>query len=497
MNKKVTVSAAVVVVVAAGLVAAPYVVKSKVKPKFTELQVPQNIADTLAKHDLAAELKNVSYEDHGLTADTVTRVIVHKEGHPDNKLCFDISSKLDFGYGTFYSGNLVKADSKLLAKSQDPKCGFIDNPALKYDRGANELFGELFKDGSPLTATTILNWSGDVNQATINIVPRTLHEPNRRQGEADIFDVKAGQLTISRNSSHDKVQSKFHWDGFHWQDYSSYKPGVVQADFTLGAVDSKSSQSRVSDTKYMWTGTSSIHIAPSKFVATNYFASDDGKHETYQLGGINIDFTSSAADKKLTSTMDLKLSDLDIKGSKIANGEAKVTVSNISTEAMDDLLGIFQENGAFVKAHGYQRDEILANKLLSVYQNAKLTLDPVKVEDNGKEISISGSESVGSIDPKMVQMLGIRGLVLGSAKSLVGDVNLVIDTQMANKLATTVMSIFAHNPQSLKHRTERVMRGVTRSLQRQVDAGYLNYDKAADRYTTKLHIENGHVKQVK
>lgn len=493
MNKKVTVSAAVVVVVAAGLVAAPYVVKSIAKSKLANLEVPQKVADQLAQHGLAGELKDVSYQEHGLTADKVTRVLIHSIDHPSESLCFDISSKLDFGYGTVFSGNLAKIDSKLLAKSQDPKCGFVDNPLLKNKPDVNELFSQLFKGGSPLTMTSLLGWSGEVNQGTINLAPRTIHEPNRPEGQGDIFEIKAAQFSINFNSARDKLQTKLHWDGFRYQDYRASVPGKVRTDFSLGAIDSKSDQSRVSGTKYVWVGSSSINIAPTKLVTTNY----SGEHRTYQLGGINVDMSSSAGDKTLTSKIDLKLSDLDIKGHKIANGQANITASNINTKAMDNLLAIFHQGSDFSKAPSYERDKLLAKKILPLYEGIKLKWEPVKIDDNGKELSTSGDATIGQINPKLIDFIGLQGLVMGTSKNLVANVNMTVDMPMANKLATTVISAFSHSEQTTERRTQRVMHGLTRMLQRQVQAGYLNYDEASDRYTTKLHIEKRHVKQIK
>ncbi|CAG9295453.1 DUF945 family protein [Celerinatantimonas diazotrophica] len=493
MNKKVTISAAVVVVVAAGLVAAPYVVKSIAKSKLTNIQVPKNIADNLAKRGLTGEIKDVSYEDHGLTADTVTRVMIHSIDHPSDSLCFDISSKLDFGYSTVFSGNLAKVDSKLLAKSQDPKCGFVDNPLFKNKPGVNELFSELFKGGSPITSSSVLGWSGDVNQGTINIAPRTIHEPNKDEGQGDVFEIKAAQLMFHFNSAHDKLQSKFHWDGFHYQDYRASAPGKVRTDFSLGAVDSKSNQSLVSGTKYVWVGSNSIHIAPTKLVKADYSGNDN----TYQIGGVNVDMSSNTEGKTLTSKIDWKLSNVDIKGHKIADGQANITASNLNIKAMDNLLAIFHEGSEFEKAPRYQRDKILAKKFLPLYQGMKFKWDPVKIDDNGKEISISGNGTVGKINPKMVDLLGFQGIVLGTAKNLVANVDMTIDTQMAKKLATTVISVFSPSEQTTELRTQRAMNVVTRMLQRQVNAGYLNYDEATERYSTKLHVENGQVKQVK
>lgn len=491
MKKSVAITTGVVIIAAAGIIAAPYILKNKIEPTVKGLQLPKALQDKFAKLNLISDLKTVSYTDNGLNADSVVRITISKKQSAyrtrnnlkPQSFCFDIANHIDYGYGTIFSGDAAKIDSKLLAESKDEKCGFTNNPKMMADQNAKRIIGQLFKDGSPITAETGIGFSRSVD-TTINVKDLKIQSDAEEQKGAT-FISQAATLEFSRDAEGKQVQSSINWGGFNFTQYSSYTKGRLLGKVSLGQITGQSDSELASGSKYLYLGDMNLNVDSFKFHASGFRHPID-----YSFGKSSLTASSSADGDKLKSNFDFMVSAVNFSGHKFEKGQFQATVSNLNKKAMIELMDVVRHDEKYSDVPRYKYDDLIAKKFITLTQGAHVSIEPLKLMDDGKEVSLSGDFKVANLD---VERASRRSYYFRRelAKATKGEVKIALDTPVVRKLAGMVAEVtlpsYRRSPESIQRMQDMAVKGLDRATK----MGYLTHKENSDRYNADLKFENG------
>ncbi|MFM2486167.1 DUF945 family protein [Celerinatantimonas yamalensis] len=487
MSKKTTIAAAVVVVVAGAIAAVPYLVQPKVKALVEHAQLPEGVSNALAvNYNIKADIESISYQQSGLSAQSITRLHIQNNSNPSEKSCIDVQSDIDYGYGALFSGHLYTIHSILMPTSSDATCNIVNNPKLQQHKVIEALLEQSFKAGSPLSSQVSSSWFGKIH-TTIKLAQRTLTEPNKSADVAGTLNIQPLTLQIQRDDRH--LVSSYQWGGVTWLAHSDMDPSE-QFHLSVGQMSGHSNQKQYKDSDALWFGTSELKLGAMKFSITE----GDKTFQQLAISGMSLSSLSKKEHDQLNSQFDAELTGIDINHVQLGDLVMNVAADQMNIAAYTKFAKLLREHRELAQNSPKEFRQLLMQHLAPLLDGMKLTLSPLKLGGKDKQVSLAGTVSMGKVDDALMQQLGgVAGLQAALAKSAQADLNAVIDTAMLDKIVQAVESVREPDPARASALSQRIMMIVTRVLDMQTQAGYLNYNSATKRYTTELKYSQGHL----
>lgn len=483
MSKKATSALAVIIVLGGCIIAAPYVIKTKMAKQFQHIQIPEKIQEQATQQGLNVRIKAVRYQENGLKADSIVRVFVNKQSSPSQTMCFDINSNVNYGYGTLFSGNLAKVHSTLENTSSDPKCGFTANPEIKNDQTLVEVVNQLFEKDSPFTSDTNLPWFGGY-QTTLNIAARTITQPSGLTSSAETLQFKPLQIQIKGNGkSH--TWTSFQWQGLNLAPSDGSSTSAHGINLSIGTITATADQQKSID-DFFSPGTFSFKAMPSTLEIKTQ---NPLNAQQFKMGQIEMNSKTSLSADKVISNLTTKISNVAINhvqlGNIIFNFDANQLTSELKKFATLRKQLLASSSSSQTKA--LQKFKQQGGLLLS---SMHIKLNPFAIQQNNQQIGLTGKINIAKMDPAHSIQSADQTMEL-LKRSTHANLQLTIDTKTLKNIIHAAVATIPKFRQYIQPITDRYTQTVQRILLLQTRAGYLTFNKDKQEFKTQIKFNQG------
>ncbi|CAG8999781.1 MAG: hypothetical protein CENE_01760 [Candidatus Celerinatantimonas neptuna] len=478
MSKKATSALAVIIVLGGCIIAAPYVIKTKIAKQFQLIQLPGKIQEKATQQGLNVSIKTVRYQENGLKADSTVRVFVSQLSDPSQKACFDINNKINYGYGAFFSGNLAKIHSTLENTSPDPECGFTKNPKVQKDPVFVNIINQIFAKGSPFTSETNLPWFGGY-QTTLNIAARTITQPSESEISAENLQFKPMQLKIKDNGKN-RIKSTFQWQGLNLASTKKTSKPSYSVNLSIGTIFAHADQQQINE--LLSPVTFSLKAMPSTLVIYTPNSQDT---QQFKVGQIEIKNNSSLSKGIFKSDLNTRINDLNINHVQLGH-----IIFNLNANQLASGLKKFMTLRKQRLASSASNQEFIKQHTDLLFSGMHIELKPVAIQQKAQQIGLMGHINIAKMTQSQTTQSTAQAIArLKHATS--ADMKLTIDTTMLKNTIHAIVSTIPKFRQYTQPITARYMQTIQRILLLQTRAGYFTFNKDKQEFKTQIKFNKG------
>ncbi|MFM2481808.1 DUF945 family protein [Celerinatantimonas sp. YJH-8] len=483
MLKK-TALAAVVIIVAGGIVAAPYIMKPYVIEQIKNPAFPDDVRQNLVEQGFDVTLSSADFQVQGLTSQAVRRLEILNQ-NDQQRFCLELHSQSEFGYRQLFSGKLVQTHMELVNDSAKSECSLIHNPQIASHPGAARIVQSLFQKGSPLLADVSYSWLENLN-FMVRVEPRTIYNMDNGKGQADKFVFKALQIR-GQDDLKGHQQTQVNWEGGNLSVRYVSHGSVGQLELALGGISGHSdyhwqSQTSMAPGEFsMQVGSSSMHV----------LSDDEDSPQVMTFSGLTMSGNTTFDQKQQTfdSSLRSQISDLMFNQIAIGNPQFNVSLNHMSAASDREVAHFFKQMQD--QPHDWKYKQDLDAMMAKALSHTQLQFSPIALQQKEHEVSVAGHLDIGALNDARVQQMGDVGLLLELMAHVQADLNVVIDQEPIQQLIRGLLSFDKDHPQLRDQRSAMLSEQVQRVLEFQSQRGYLAYDQSKQRYSSHVVLKNG------